>query len=527
MTSGPFESRRGCVIVLLLAAVLVLGALLAVHWVLDSDLVRAETEARLSRRLGQPVAIGSMRVSVLPRVQFVGSNIRVGTDDRAAPAVDLDAISIVPDVRSLLGRPYIMTETRLEGFSVLVLRDRERRWHLPMEMPLDVTPEAEPAVVVERVRVRNGRLRIFDEADDGALAQGAAIDAIEADLVTEPAGLRLVAMAGRLGQARLTGESHLGDGVARLEFRVDDIGDGDLPALLGLIGADHPEILQLPQPASASISLDLATATGQLSGAGSVTAPAVRLEPVGLDRFEASLTLSGDRLSLEPTSFLFYGGAHRGAILVDLAESSPRWRLDSRVDRLDVGDFLAAVTGGDKLRGRGTLTASLAGRLGEPLGQTMQGRARVDVVDGVVRDFPLLAALNRALQLTPGDARDTRFERLSATLAIGAGQAHTEDLLLEAGEIRVAATGRLGFDRSVDLTGLAIVSPARSGEAVRSVRELAALRNARGELELPLTIGGTLDDPAIGIDLRSAIGRALEQELRRGLERILRGKPPL
>jgi hypothetical protein len=88
--------------------------------------------------------------------------------------------------------------------------------------------------------------------------------------------------------------------------------------------------------------------------------------------------------------------------------------------------------------------------------------------------------------------------------------------------MRVHAAGRIGFDRWIDLEGLAVFSPERTAEAVRSVRELSALRNDRGELELPIKIGGTLDDPAFTIDLQAALGRSIKEELRRRLRGLFR-----
>jgi hypothetical protein len=52
------------------------------------------------------------------------------------------------------------------------------------------------------------------------------------------------------------------------------------------------------------------------------------------------------------------------------------------------------------------------------------------------------------------------------------------------------------------------------------VRELSGLRNDRGELELPLTITGTADRPSIRIDLKAAVGRSINEELRRRLRQF-------
>lgn len=170
--------------------------------------------------------------------------------------------------------------------------------------------------------------------------------------------------------------------------------------------------------------------------------------------------------------------------------------------------------------------------------RSLEGRMHVNVVNGIIREFPMLAAINRALQLAEGDTRDTRFERLSATLvfagrlartaaeAAGSGHVTTDDLVIDAREVRVQASGRIGFDRSLDLSGVAVVSPERSASAIRSVRELSGLRNERGELEIPLTITGTLDEPFFGIDLKAVVARSIEEELRRRLRRFLRRQDP-
>jgi hypothetical protein len=220
-------------------------------------------------------------------------------------------------------------------------------------------------------------------------------------------------------------------------------------------------------------------------------------------------------------------------VVVDLPRA--RWTLDSKVTRVDVGQFLSAYSGRDqRLDGTASAAASLHAGVGEPLPRSLVGRMQVEIVNGVVREFPLLAAINRALRLTEGNTRDTRFERLSATLAFagrgvgtpaeaaGPGHATTHDLVLEARDVRVEAAGRIGFDRSLDLAGQAVLSPERSAEAIRRIRELSGLRTDRGGLELPISISGTLDDPSINIDLKAAVGRSFKEELRRRFRDLIR-----
>jgi AsmA protein len=190
---------------------------------------------------------------------------------------------------------------------------------------------------------------------------------------------------------------------------------------------------------------------------------------------------------------------------------------------MDVAQFLDALNQGDqRLDGTATVSATLQGRVGASLIESVQGRARVEVADGVIREFPLLAYINTALRLAEQEGRDTRFSRLTATLAIASGAATTDDLVLQASHLRVEAAGRIGADRSLSMRGTAAISPERSAEAIRSIRELAGLRNRRGEVEIPLTISGTFDDPSFTLDLEAVLKKGIADELRRRLLRIIK-----
>jgi hypothetical protein len=61
--------------------------------------------------------------------------------------------------------------------------------------------------------------------------------------------------------------------------------------------------------------------------------------------------------------------------------------------------------------------------------------------------------------------------------------------------VRAVLSGQIGFDRSLDLRGRAIIAAERVAAGVDSVHELARLRKASGEVIVPLTITGSLDAP--------------------------------
>ena len=515
--------RRAVIVTTLIAF-----AMLVTVWFLRQSLVQGElreaVETRVSAMLGERVSIGHLGISFVPRLGVTGTGVRVGDERTQAPGVTIERIRILPRVRSLLSSSAVIEQVLLDGFVVSVLHGHDG-WHLPATVP---SPGAsgDGAFVIERVRLAGACVRVFDRADDGGIHERSSIDGLNADVMVDGGALRLSSITGRIGGAAIRGSARVHRGYARLELAADRIADDDLPEFLQLLGAGRPEFLHLTEPGSLSATLDVNRSTSHLSGKGMLQAPQVRLDPLRMQGFAAPFVIDGSRLTFDPATFAVYEGAHTGTVNVALDAVPPEWTTDSHVNGVDAGAFLKALTGRDqRLDGRASLDGVLRGRVGEPLAQTVRGRARIAVAGGVIREFPLIAYINRALRLAEHEGNDTRFERLSATLSIASGAAVTDDLVLLATHVRVTAAGRIGADRSLALHGTAAISPARSAAAIASIHELSGLRNARGELEIPLTISGTLDAPAFNLDVGSVIRKGLADELRRQLRRIIREPP--
>jgi uncharacterized protein involved in outer membrane biogenesis len=521
---------RRIAIGLTVLAVLAAGAVLVVRRALDAEMTRRAVESRLSALLAQPVAIGAIRVAVFPVPAVIGSQIVVGAQ-REAPELALERIQVLPRIGSLVRGPLVIREVILEGLAARIVRDMSGRWSFPTFMPAP-GGDAKSGIVIQRVRLSGGRVAVFEEDANGSSRQTSSIDGIQGEAAAEGGRLRVAPLRGRVATAEVTGNAVIDQREARIEFTIPEIKGTDLGAVLGLAATSPPDFVSLPKPAALSLAIRFDREKSRLAGTGSLKTLEAGAYVLRLHGVEAPIRTDGSTLTFEPATFTFYGGSHRGKFTIDLARTPARWILDSQVSGVDAGQFFAAVTGrAQRIDGMAAATAALHAGFGEPMPRSLEGRMVVTIVNGVVREFPLLAAINRALRLAEGDSRDTRFDRLSATLvfpggmsrpdASGSGSVTTNDAVLLARDVRVEAAGRIGFDRSLDLRGQAVLSPERSAEAIRSVRELSGLRNDRGEVELPLTISGTIDSPAIGIDVTAALGRSLKEELRRRLRRLI------
>ena len=128
--------RRGCLLSVAIAAVLLLGAGFAAYRALDPEALRLLAERRASALLGTPVTIGRMRVHVFPVPAVVGTDVRTGAGWRREWALGVLPGHPHPSpVADVLSKPLVIDAVELEGLALAVRRDRQGRWILPGPAP--------------------------------------------------------------------------------------------------------------------------------------------------------------------------------------------------------------------------------------------------------------------------------------------------------------------------------------------------------------------------------------------------------
>jgi uncharacterized protein involved in outer membrane biogenesis len=511
--------RKLAIAAAVVLTIVVIGLVL-VWQALRGDQVRTAVEGRLSSLLGQPVTIGELGINVSPLFTVSAGGLRIGEANVLAPALAVERIVVRPRLAPLLRRTVVIQDVELRGFVVSVLRDAQGQWRVPAVAPV-AGADAESGTTIERVRVADGRIRVFDQSARGEVRETSSIDGISTTIEPTANGLRLASIEGQIGGADIHGEARTTDRAVALEFTADEISDDDLSPLLGLLGTARPAFLTLADPLAVVVSVAVDRSSSRLTGKGTLRAPHVLLDPLQLQQLNSPFTIAGDRLQFAPLTFTVTRGAHDGTVTMRFGPS--QWAIDSRVTGMNVKEFLDTLTGTDqRLEGTANVTASLGGRVDQSLLQSAAGRLTLAISDGVIRDFPMLAAIDRALKLTAQEEGDTAFERMTGTFTIAKGSAHTDDLVISARDVRLHANGRIGADRSLDMRGLAVLSPERSARAITSINELKGMRNEQGQVEVPLTISGSLDAPSFTIDIASILKKGALDEIKRRLKRIIR-----
>jgi uncharacterized protein involved in outer membrane biogenesis len=528
MRNNRSSKRRFSYLVVGVLTLLVVLAVAALQ-TLKSGAVRSRIASELSTELGQPVSIGGLTASIFPTPSLSARFIRIGgADSTAAPGVSLEALHIVPRLSSILpGRSLAIDHVDLRGLIISVRRDRAGRWLLPVPpSPSADTGTGGSGIDLNQLRARAGSIRIVDDqlrAPNGAPTI-TTIRGVEADLEAMGGRVKVSRFTGQLGESVVTGSAVMGPDGLKLSLHSESVHPADIPALFALAGMEPSPLLSIAgkAPFEMTISLPPGFATHTVTGKAEIER--VKFGTLAFEAVLAPFHLEQGVFTLDPLSFTTYGGKQLGIVSVDLNRPVPVYRIRSSMQGLDVNRALSAnTTMKNFLAGGGRVAGDVqgSGSTAAALERTITGMVEFELRDGVIRNFPLLAAINQALGITQGNDHDTRFQSLSGTATLGGGTARTNNLVLRAGELSLAGKGTLGFDQRLNLHLTASASPAMSHQLVNRVGLLKSLSSDRGQVTFPVIVTGTTTAPRFSVDLGSIAKKQLEGKVEKGLLDLL------
>jgi uncharacterized protein involved in outer membrane biogenesis len=250
----------------------------------------------------------------------------------------------------------------------------------------------------------------------------------------------------------------------------------------------------------------------------SLSANRAMMGAVALDRLTGKARVTRGGVLLDPIEFGVFSGQYKGSLAVSLSDA-PTFRLRASLSNIDVAAAMAFAGS------PGTLTGRLSGRLDLTGGGTdaskasdaARGTARVDIVDGIVKNLGLVRTIVVATSmradaepLPAAASNDERFSRLGATLAVANGSVRTNDLEFESPDVSLLAAGSVRLDGSaIDLKGNVLLSEALSQQAGR---DLFRYTQQQGRVALPATVTGTAQAPVVRIDVAEAASRAVKNK---------------
>jgi uncharacterized protein involved in outer membrane biogenesis len=541
---------------------------------LKSDAVKHRIEATLSGALGQPVTIGTLGVSLFPAPALSAKKIRVGgSDSSAAPGLALAALHVAPDLLSLLpGRTKTINAVDLDGLVVSVRHTATGQWLVPgassaaasAAAPAGQPPAApsatgpptppahaaaarEPnppapspaaggkagvapplAINLNALRVRNGAVRVVDDSLRTAAGNPTitTISNITADLQAINGALSVPQFSGQLGHTVVSGSARTTPTGAEVSLASKSVSNADLPALFALAGMQPYPGLSI----GGQSSFDLGATVGgtdlkTLGAAGHVAFGTVQFGTIAMQNLRTPFRLEKGVVTLDPVTFMLYSGQEQGAVSIDMAKGTPSYAIKTAISGLDVNQALSAnTTMKNFLLGTARMSADVhaSGAAQPEIQRTLTGTTKFAILNGDVRNMPMLATVNQVLGITGGSSKDTKFESLTGTAALGGGKATTNDLTLHAGDLSVLGKGTMAFDQAINMAVTVTVAAAKMSGVGRLVGLAKPLQDQNGNINIPGTVTGTASNPKIALNViagakkeAQGIGRGVGQSLKK------------
>jgi AsmA protein len=167
--------RKRTVIIVVAAVLLVVGAVLALPWIIDVNRYRGAIEAAAERHLGRQVTLGPMRLSVLPLGVRV-ENASIGEDPSFAtgrPFAQVKELYVSPRFFALIRGAFELRSLELIAPEIELVRGD--RWNFSTiganrPSPAPDSQAGDSEFVLSKLRIRGGQIAVTDLRSSGGPA---------------------------------------------------------------------------------------------------------------------------------------------------------------------------------------------------------------------------------------------------------------------------------------------------------------------------------------------------------------------
>ncbi|PYJ29520.1 MAG: hypothetical protein DME90_05375 [Verrucomicrobia bacterium] len=463
-----------------LVAVLLIG----VNLYVQSQGTQVKIQQELSRRLGTPLEIRSM--SVTPWGGLELSGITIAQTSSVGPRHFLEAKTFRLRVRflSLFSKRLVIKEVSLINPTVVWPQDAEGKWKLPSSQ--EVTPKGFGAVSAKQA---------------ASLSQSE----IENEVVkTNVAPVATAAPANSSSGSRVAVNSKLPTEEPRFivapEVRRVSIKDGNF-SFLDQAGA----LLASFKGVDFHTSIRSAVA---LHGDTEVVKISLR-DRFFLEQLRSQLRYEPDVLELSKITARVGSGDVNGYFAMQPeAEDSP---FTTSVKFRDVlADQIVENAEGPKGMVKGKLEGSFqaSGKTADP--NALIGSGEIFLRDGHIQQYSLLVLLGQVLQIE--ELKELHLEQAEAKYRLSPGLVTVDELILRSPNIRLTASGTVGFDGKLKLDSQLAINDRIRGQLFKAIRENFQPISEPGYSAIDFQVVGTVDRPSTNL-VERLVGRDLSSML--------------
>lgn len=438
---------------------LIAAALLAVNLYVQSQATQARIQQELSQRLGTTLRIH--RISVTPWAGLKLSGITMPQSDAGVGRDFLQADTFRLRIRflSLFSRRLVIREISLVNPNVVWAQNASGKWRLPTTAPrIEV---AAPSTVATPPSGPPPLTSVPEEAAppappaSGRTAQNTPTS--EADAAED------APFTPEVRRVKLThGNFHFLDAKARpvatfkgVNFR-SDFRNG-----------------------------------GALRGDASIAEISLR-NRFFLERLKSPVRYDAAALEFSQITARVADGAVNGHFTMNPSDPGSPFEVDVKFHDVQA-DRVVTDAGGPSgmVRGRieGQLTA--AGKTADA--NALAGAGEIYLRDGQVRQYSLLVALGQVLQID--ELKQLKFDEAHVRYHIRPGVITIDELLLSSANIRLSATGTIGFDGKLRLTSQLALNETIRSQLFGPIRDNFQPTEQAGYAAVDFQVNGTVQRP--------------------------------
>ncbi len=350
--------------------------------------------------------------------------------------------------------------------------------------------------------VGNGSLMPFNPLNVGVAATNVLID-------PDARSIDLKGLVLALNNLQLNGDITVHDyakSIVSFKLEADTL---DVDELLGIPPpSEQPETVEDSEPVKTGSAEDVEIKLPMellrsLEIDGSLAIAKLKLMNLWMEQIELGLKANNGVIDLKPLQMSLYDGSFDGTIQIDARGEIPRYKVNKKLNAVQVGKLLTDFIGEDKISG--TLTASVDvntnGEWLSELKKNSNGDMSLAFTDGALKGFNLRYLLDKAKARISGkkapdeSAEVTDFSALGLSGKITRGVFKSDDLDLQAPALRVGGKGKANLNNdTVDYLVNAKLVGTLKGQQAGSLDELSGLL-------IPVRIVGPFTDPDIDIQL--------------------------
>jgi hypothetical protein len=175
-----------------------------------------------------------------------------------------------------------------------------------------------------------------------------------------------------------------------------------------------------------------------------------------------------------------------------------------------LADQIVENAGGPKGIVKGKLEGSFqaSGKTSAP--NALAGKGEIFLRDGRVQQYSLLVLLGQLLQIE--ELQELHLEQAQAKYHLGPGLVTIDELILQSPNIRLTASGTVGFDGRLKLDSQLAINERIRAQLFKAIRANFQPTSEPGYTAIDFQVGGTIDRPStnlmdrlVGRDLSSMI----------------------